>query len=114
MYKKISFLTKRSGMTTEDFIDYYENHHVPLILSLAPTPDTYKRHYVVRGDQLNRREDEIDFDVVSEIAFRDRASFQGWLDTLDAAGSRVPDDEAKFLDRSRLLSFSVDEHVTAQ
>jgi len=114
MYKKISFLRKRADMATEDFIDYYENHHVPLILNLAPTPDVYKRHYVVRGDSLNIREDEIDFDVMSEIAFPDRASFDGWLAALDAAGTRVPDDEARFLDRSYLRSFANDERVTSE
>ncbi|GHJ39939.1 EthD domain-containing protein [Streptomyces sp. TS71-3] len=113
MYKKISFLTKRDGMTAEDFIDYYENHHVPLILDLAPAPDVYKRHYVVRGDELNLREDDIDFDVVTEVAFADRESFDRWLDALGAAGSRVPDDEARFLDRSRHLSFADDERVTS-
>ncbi|MET7996790.1 EthD domain-containing protein [Amycolatopsis sp. NPDC005232] len=113
MYKKISFLTKRDGMTTKDFIDYYENHHVPLILRLAPAPDVYKRHYVVRGDELNLREDDIEFDVVCEVAFADSAAFHRWLDALSAAGSQVPDDEAKFLDRSRHMSFTDDERVTS-
>ncbi|MFC0438335.1 EthD domain-containing protein [Kutzneria buriramensis] len=113
MYKKLSLLRKRSGMTTAEFVDYYEHHHVPLILALAPTPDVYKRHYVERGDPLNIREDHVDFDVMTEIAFRDRAAFDRWLAALAAAGARVPDDEARFLDRSYLTSFAADEHVTA-
>ena len=113
MYKKISMLTKRSGLTTKEFVDYYENHHVPLILDLAPAPDCYKRHYVVRGDALNRREPEMDFDVVTEVGFHTREAFLAWLDALATAGSRVADDEEKFLDRSRLMSFADDERVTA-
>jgi uncharacterized protein (TIGR02118 family) len=113
MYKKLSFLRKRPGMSTAEFVDYYEHHHVPLILALAATPEVYKRHYVERGDPRNIREDRVDFDVMTEIAFRDRAAFDHWLAALAAAGSRVPDDEAEFLDRSYLTSVAADEHVTA-
>jgi uncharacterized protein (TIGR02118 family) len=112
MYKKLSFLRKRPGMSTAEFVDYYEHRHVPLILALAPTPEVYKRHYVERGDPLNVREDRVDFDVMTEIAFRDRAVFERWLAALAAAGTRVPDDEANFLDRSYLTSVVADEHST--
>ena len=32
--KVFAYLTKKEGLETQAFIDYYENHHVPLILSL--------------------------------------------------------------------------------
>jgi len=38
MFKVFGFLTKREGTQMRDFIDYYENKHVPLICSLARTP----------------------------------------------------------------------------
>jgi hypothetical protein len=38
MLKVFAFLTKKKGMETQAFIDYYENKHVSLICSLAPTP----------------------------------------------------------------------------
>jgi hypothetical protein len=38
MLKVFAFLTKKEGMETQAFIDYYENKHVPLICSLTPTP----------------------------------------------------------------------------
>jgi len=34
--KILSYLVKRDGMAIEEFVEYYENHHVPLILSLGP------------------------------------------------------------------------------
>jgi hypothetical protein len=49
---------------------------------------------------------------MTEIAFRDRAAFERWLAALAAAGTRVPDDEANFLDRSYLTSVVADEHST--
>jgi hypothetical protein len=72
MVKVFAFLTRRKGIETQAFIDHYENQHVPLVLSLAPAPLIYKRNYVVRGDEFNREDDAIDFDVVTELVFSDR------------------------------------------
>ena len=63
MLNLLSYLSKREGMTNEEFVDYYENHHVPLILSLTAPPPVYKRHYVRRGDSINIGEGAIDFDA---------------------------------------------------
>ena len=71
MLKVFAFLAKRQGIATQAFIEYYENNHVPLVLSLVPTPTVYKRNYVVRGDELNREDDTVDFDVVTELVFPD-------------------------------------------
>jgi EthD domain len=114
MLKILSYLAKRDGMSSGEFIDYYENHHVPLILSLAPPPVVYKRHYLQRGDAVNIGEAGIDFDVVTEQSFADRAAFQAWIDAVTAgdAGERVATDEAQFLDRSRTRSCVVSDFVT--
>jgi hypothetical protein len=112
--KILSYLVKRDGMATGEFVDYYENHHVPLILSLAPPPVVYKRHYLQRGDAVNIGEAGIDFDVVTEQVFADRSAFQSWIDAVTAgdAGERVAADEARFLDRSRTRSCVVSDYVT--
>jgi hypothetical protein len=114
MLKILSYLVKRDGMAIEEFIDYYENHHVPLILSLAPPLEVYKRHYLQRGDALSIGEAGIDFDVVTEQGFADRAAFESWIDAVTAgdAGERVAADEARFLDRSRTRSCVVSDYVT--
>jgi hypothetical protein len=110
----LSYLVKRDDMTISEFIDYYEKHHVPLILSLAPPPAVYKRHYLRRGDALNLGEAKIDFDVVTEQVFTDRAAFHRWIGavTQGDAGERVAADEARFLDRSRTRSCVVSDYVT--
>ena len=114
MLKILSYLVKRDGMATEEFIDYYENHHVPLILGLAPPPEVYKRHYLQRGDAPSIGATGIDFDVVTEQGFADRAAFESWIDAVTAgdAGERVAADEARFLDRSRTRSCVVSDYVT--
>lgn len=40
MITSIALLKARAGLSRAELVDYYENHHVPLILSLAPAPRT--------------------------------------------------------------------------
>jgi hypothetical protein len=113
MVKIFAFLTKREDLETQAFIDYYENHHVPLISSLAPTPIVYKRNYLVRGDDLNRREDgTIDFDVVTELVFADREAYLAWGAAV-GRGEQVAQDEERFLDRSRTRAYVIEEQATS-
>ena len=113
MFKVLAFLSKREGIETRAFIDYYENKHVPLICSLAPTPIVYKRRYVI--EKLTNEGGAIDFDVVTELGFDDRAAYLAWMAKLSAPGSgeRVAADEANFLDRSRTRAYFIEEYVTA-
>jgi hypothetical protein len=86
MLKILAFLTKTEGMRMQDFIDYYENKHVPLICSLAPTPIVYKRRYLVRGEELTKRGGAADFDVMTELGFPDRAAFLASMAQLTGPG----------------------------
>jgi hypothetical protein len=115
MFKIMAFLSKREDIETRAFIDYYEHHHVPLIRSLAPTPIGYTRNYLVRGDEVNREDDSIDFDVVTELVFPDRAAYLAWAAHLSRSAGGQPmisEDESKFLDRSRTRAYVVEECVT--
>ena len=112
MLKVFGFLTKREDVETRAFIDHYENNHVPLVLSLAPTPTVYKRNYLIRDDEFNREDDTIDFDVVTELVFPDRATFVDWIDKL--AVEAIGADEEKFVDRSRTRAYVIEEHVTSE
>lgn len=103
MFRVLAFLTKRDGLSTEAFIDHYENRHVPLILSLASAPQVYIRRY--RGEMLTRHGGSVDFDVVTELGFADRAAYLDWMAQLGAADGRVAADETLFLDRSRTRAF---------
>jgi EthD domain len=111
MFKVYAYLSKRSDITTEAFIDYYENHHIPLVLSLAPMPSVYKRNYVVRGDKANRESSAIDFDAVTELVWEDRSGHENWVTLLGVPA--IADDEAKFLDRVKTKAYVIEEHVSA-
>ena len=115
MFKVFGFLTRREGIQMKDFIDYYENKHVPLICSLAATPLVYKRRYIVRGEELTKEGGAVDFDVMTELQFPDRAAFLAWMAQLSGpgAGEQVAADEARFLDRSRTRAYVIEERVTS-
>ena len=116
MFKIMAFLSKREDIETRAFIDYYEHHHVPLIRSLAPTPIGYRRNYLVRGDEVNIEDDSIDFDVVTELVFPDRAAYLAWgaqLSRSTAGEPVIAEDERRFLDRRRTRAYVVEERVTS-
>jgi uncharacterized protein (TIGR02118 family) len=108
-------LRKKDGLTMQEFIDYYENKHVPLICSLAPVPAIYKRRYLV-GERLTAEGGEVDFDVMTELVFADRHEFDAWMAELakPEVGARVVADEQKFLNRARTRAYVIDERVTRE
>lgn len=116
MYKVLSFLSKRDDLTTTEFMEYYEKHHVPLILSLAPAPMLYKRRYIKEENRIIRDAGEIDFDVVTELGFSDQAAFGAWMGRLmdPSNGNIVAEDEAKFLNRTRTRAYAPEEFVTSE
>jgi len=86
-----------------------------LICSLAPAPIVYKRRYLVRGEELTKEGGAVDFDVMTELGFPDRAAFLAWMTRLSGPGigERVAADEARFLARSQTRAYAVDERVTS-
>jgi hypothetical protein len=116
MYKVLSFLSKRDDLTTSEFMEYYEKHHVPLILSLAPAPMLYKRRYIKGEDKIIRDAGEVDFDVVTELGFADQAAFEAWMERLLAPsnGNIVAEDESRFLNRTKTRAYAPEEFVTSE
>ncbi|GAA4136681.1 EthD domain-containing protein [Leifsonia shinshuensis] len=107
MITTIALLKAREGLGRDEFIDYYENHHVPLILSKAPAPDYYVRNYLPPVDE---RRFSAGFDVMTHMKFPDETAYRSWLALVLAEGSGVAEDEARFLDRSQTRSWIVEEH----
>ena len=115
MVKVMAFISKRAGMSREAFIDYYENHHVPLICSVAPPPPRYRRSYLVRGDAFNVESPAIDFDVVTETVFPDREALNAWVEAIysPGIGETVRADEERFIDHAKFFVYVVEEHTTS-
>lgn len=106
MFKVMALLTKRADISRADLIEHYEQHHVPLILGLAPAPVVYKRNYtVLDGDGP---------DIVTELGFPDRDAYRAWVAVMYEPASGVAEDEETFLDRSRTVSYVVEEFATTE
>src|SRR4029077_13545416 len=87
--------TKRDGLSMPEFTDYYENHHVPLLLSRAPKPPVHTRRYVNRDGELMKTGLRVDFDCMVEVAFTDEAAFLAYMGKL--FGPEAVDDAVAWL-----------------
>ncbi|WP_345346600.1 EthD domain-containing protein [Rhodococcus olei] len=114
MFKAIALLTRKPGLSRAEFIDYYERNHAPLITSLFPQIVEYRRNFVDLTDSLRAPGvPDPDFDVVTEMWFRDRAGYEEMLAThaRPEVGEAVRRDELNFLDRTKTIQFVVDERA---
>ena len=114
MIKLIALISKQPRLSRDEFRDYYESHHAPLVARLLPMIGRYTRSYLPKEGELVDKVGEANFDVLTELWFRDRAA-------LDTFWSRIrePDvvaqiraDEANFLLSERTLMYEVVEHQT--
>jgi hypothetical protein len=104
---------RKEGLTIDYFRNYYETRHAPLVVKLLPRVEMYERNYVVPETLIGGSGVETPtfaYDVISEMQFRDQASFD---DLLCEAGrpdikAALAEDEENFMDRSSISIFVVD------
>ena len=115
-YKILLLMKRRPGMSVEDFRDYYENRHVPLALKYDGGAMTrYVRRYL--EPQPNAElgtNDELPYDVVSELWFEDEAAFRATLHymTTSVMPDDVVTDELNLFDRPTMRIATVIECET--
>jgi hypothetical protein len=108
--KLLMFLKRKPGTSLAEFRAYYEDHHVPLCMKYMAGPVRYLRRFVDHPPGLP----ELDFDVITEVWFKDRATRDVVIDfnTRDAMPADVIADEHRFLDRTRSRFCAVEECET--
>jgi uncharacterized protein (TIGR02118 family) len=101
--KMMAFLKSAPGLAREDFVAYYETHHVPLIREVMPGILDYRRTYL----PVTTR----DIDVVTELWFAHQQAFEQAMAAVSTAGvaERIARDEERFLDRSATVVVVADE-----
>src|SRR5690242_19124063 len=112
MFKSIALLKAKAGLTREQFIEYYETRHAPLMRQLLPQIIEYRRNFIDLKDAfIFEGATAPDFDVITEIWYADRAAYDDMVVTASRpdVAKRMADDEANFLDRSKTRMFIVDE-----
>ncbi|MET0370023.1 MAG: EthD domain-containing protein [Sphingobium sp.] len=106
MVKVMGAFCKRADLTPQQFRDYYEKHHVPLIRSLLPGMTSYKRNYVQAGGWPAPP-----FDVITEIVYESPEALARSREIMTdpEVVKRIQDDEHKFIDRRSAITYIVDE-----
>lgn len=125
-FKVLMFATRKQGLSPQEFIDYYENKHVPLIKSLTGNlfPASHTRHYigrapadgsgsgatdapwVVMGDAS-----EVTWDSMAILTFKDDEHFNKAMQLLsdEEMAAKLAADEENFVDRSKLKAVIIGE-----
>ncbi len=116
--KSMVLLRRKPGTTHEEFVDYYENRHLPLALSLMPSISRHVRNYVDYNSLTTARQASGEgsgpdpyFDVITEVWFDDEAAHKAFRAAIsDPETVRIlQEDEDRFLDPLVKQSFDVTE-----
>ena len=108
----ITLLKRREGMSKDDFIAYYEENHRRIGEQvLAGYATRYVRRYLFPMDGEDQTSDA---DVVMEIDFPDRATMERFFAVAGQpdTAAMIAEDEARLFDRSRIRSFTIEEHAS--
>jgi len=111
-HKLLLFLKRRPGMSLQEFRDYYENVHRKLAEKYASGIRRYVRRYVQPlSNPRTGPIEEMEFDVITELWFDDRAVFDKVAE-LTSGGVLPPEieeDEKRLFDRTKSRSATVVE-----
>jgi EthD domain-containing protein len=104
---------RRPDMSRQDYMDYYETNHVLLgEEAIRGEALSYVRHYL---NPAQPGDPAPVYDCVTEITFRDRASYDRCMARLVADKDltrRIVEDEARFIDRSATLHYIVENRAS--
>jgi uncharacterized protein (TIGR02118 family) len=113
MFKQVCLLTRRPGMSMDEFKDYYENAHAPLLAPMMPAARRYVRRFVQPEKSLVTGEVcTVPFDCLMELWWESRAEFESCMASLGEgdAFQRIYADEEKIFASHDNPVFSVEEH----
>jgi len=114
-YKILLLMKRKPGISMEEFRDYYENHHVPLAMKYPSAATRYMRRYLVpqRHAETGTNE-ELPYDVVSELWFDNEEDWQATVDYLanNVMSDEVVEDEMNLFHRPTMRIATVIEEET--
>ena len=113
MFKCMALLRRKDGLSRDAFVDYYETRHAPLIRRLLPGIVEYRRNYIdIEGAFLFPGAAPIDFHVITELWFADRAAYEAFVARAaePEVARQIAEDEENIFDRSATRMMTVEEH----
>ena len=120
MIKLVYVVRRKSGMTREEFQQYWREHHGPLVRSVADSLGIRRNVQTHTAyEELNARapgargQMQPPYDGLVEVWYDDLAELQrrGSSSEGQEAVATLIEDEAKFIDFSRSALWFADEHV---
>lgn len=112
MFKVVMLMKRRPGMTPEAFKDYYETTHARIGERVLPTAERYFRRFLTPlGPPAEGPVLEPVADVITEIWFKDRATYEATMLKLaePATVAEIVADERNLFDRTSIRIYAVDE-----
>ena len=105
MIKLVYCITKKHGLTDEQFFDYWENVHGPIGARIPHLRRLVQSESItIPGDTHSP-----DYDGVAELWFDDEAALLAARQSPEWKAST--DDELNFIDHSRVAYFVAREHI---
>jgi len=114
MIKSIGLIKRKPGLSREEFVRHYEEVHAPLASKHLPFK-RYVRNYITFQTVYEPRVavEEPEFDCITEVWFETDQDVEAVVNFLASeAGKVIRDDEERFMDRSKIIGFVVEEKVT--
>ena len=110
MIKMSQFLTRRADLTHEQFIDYWQKEHWPLIISLGPAKENTRRYVQQHSIIVPEGLPTAPYDGYAEAWFDDLAALQRMVTSPE--WKIVQKDELTFLDTVKTLTLFTEAKVT--
>ncbi|KAF2245784.1 hypothetical protein BU26DRAFT_607961 [Trematosphaeria pertusa] len=135
-YLIVLFAYRKPGMSPSEFREYCETTHVPFLKSLlgSVAPIEYTRNYIARVDSgagermglshlspkfadgntpvvLIGNPEDVTWDVMSEMRFRDELHFQQFFALINEpeVAEKIAEDEGRFCDTEKLKTVVIGE-----
>jgi len=105
MIKLVYCITKKAGLTDEEFFDYWKNIHAPLGARIPYLRKLVQSHRLTLPGDVRRP----DYDGMAELWFDDRDALRAARQSPEWKASS--EDEAKFIDHTKTAYFVSEEHL---
>ena len=105
MIKLVYCITKKPGLTDEQFFHYWEHVHGPMAARLPHLRRLVQSHRItVAGDKF-----QPDYDGMAELWFDDAAALLAARQSPE--WKAITEDEANFIDHTKVAYFVSEEHT---
>jgi uncharacterized protein (TIGR02118 family) len=104
MIKLVYCITKKSGLSDEEFFHYWRKIHGPIGARIPGLRRLVQSHTIRQAGQLQRA----DYDGMAELWFDDMAALVAAQQTVEWQNSSA--DEANFIEPGRVAFFITQEH----